>query len=325
VYAKHTDRLMLSQSSHDTAVNDLFETVSCPICGSNQSKVIRAQNYAGSVTADDIRKLYSASSSHVLMDQVVECTSCSLVYVNPRPASELTLSSYSDAVDPVFVSQNRDRIVTFRKTLSKVLHKLGETDGKERRLLDIGCAGGAFPVAARDLGFDPVGVEPSRWLADYGRRTYGLDIRNGILKEGMFPRDSFDVVTLWDVIEHVPDPHQLLTLVNSLLKPGGLLLVNYPDVGSIAARFLGSRWPFWLSVHLLYYTRGTMARQLKQAGFSVQWQQSCSPSLALGYVLQRATPYLGPAGWFIPAVNALGISNMPVTYNMGQTLVVSRK
>ena len=187
-----------------------------------------------------------------------------LWYTSIRSASELTLSSYSDAVDPVFVSQNRDRIVTFRKTLSNVLHKLGETDGKGRRLLDIGCAGGAFPVAARDLGFDPVGVEPSRWLADYGRRTYGLDIRNGILQEGMFPGDSFDVVTLWDVIEHVPDPHQLLTLVNSLLKPGGLLLVNYPDVGSIAARLLDPVGPsgsvFTCCTTLVVLWRGSFSR-----------------------------------------------------------------
>ena len=261
----------------------------------------------------------------MLTDQVVECQGCSLVYVNPRPASELTIGSYSDAVDPVFVAQNDSRIATFRKSLSGVLEKLKQQGGEGRRLLDIGCAGGAFPAAARDLGFDPVGVEPSRWMADFARRTYGLDVRDGILKPGMFPPGSFDVVTLWDVIEHVPQPDDVLTLAHSLLKPGGLLLVNYPDVGSAAAWLLGKRWPFWLSVHLFYYTRATMARQLSKAGFSLLWQEPCWPSLPLSYVLKRAEPYFRPAGWMIPLFNSVGIGKAPFTYNMGQTLAVSRK
>lgn len=288
-------------------------------------KVLRAPTYPAAITADDIRRIYSASSSHLLNDQVVRCASCSLVYVNPRPASELTIGSYADAVDPTFVAQNDNRIATFRRSLKKVLKKLAQRGGEGRRLLDIGCAGGAFPKAARDLGFDAVGVEPSRWMADYARRTYGLDVRDGILQRGMFPAGSFDVVTLWDVIEHVPQPHELLTLACELLKPGGLLLVNYPNVGSIAARALGSRWPFWLSVHLFYYTRATMARQLSRAGFSPLWQEASFQSLPLQYVLQRAAPYFRFFGWFIPLVNAVGMSKLPVTYNMGQTLAVCRK
>jgi SAM-dependent methyltransferase len=303
----------------------LFETIACPLCGSMDMAVIRASTHPPSITADDLRKLYSASSSHQLDDQVVECSSCSLLYVNPRAASELTVSSYADAVDPTFVAQNENRIATFRRSTQGVLKKLGWSGGGGRRLLDIGCAGGAFPAAARDLGFNPVGVEPSRWMADFARRTYGLDIRDGILEPGMFPPASFDVVTLWDVIEHVPQPHDVLTLAFDLLKPGGLLLVNYPDVGSVTARVLGRRWPFWLSVHLFYYTRKTMAHQLSRAGFTVIWQEACWPSLPFGYILQRAAPYFSMFGWLIPAARELGLSNLPVTYNMGQTLAVSRK
>ncbi len=317
-------RVML-QNAPDASVGQLFETIVCPLCGSDRWDIVRAATYPSSITADDIRKLYSASSAHVLTDQVVRCTSCSLVYVNPRPASELTIASYADAVDPTFVAQNDGRIATFRKTLRGVLKKLGQTGGEGRRVLDIGCAGGAFPFAARELGFDAVGVEPSRWMADYGRRTYGLDIRDGILKPGMFPSGSFDMVTLWDVIEHVPQPSEVLALAFDLLKPGGILLVNYPDIGSIVARLAGWRWPFWLSVHLFYYTRETMTRQLSQTGFSLLWLEPCWQSLPLGYVLQRGAPYFRPAGWLIPLLKAVHLEKKPFTYNMGQTLAVSRK
>lgn len=313
------------QIATNISADQLFETIACPLCGAEEWQLVRASTYGPDVTADDIRQFYSASSSHVLNDQVVCCTSCRLVYVNPRPASDLTIASYADAIDPTFVAQNEDRIATFRKTLRGVLRKLGQKGGEGRRVLDIGCAGGAFPNAARQLGFDPVGVEPSRWMADFARRTYGLDVRDGILERGMFPNGSFDMVTLWDVIEHVPQPHEVLSLAFDLLKPGGILLVNYPDVNSMAARLLGKRWPFWLSVHLFYYTRRTIAKQLKRAGFNVLWQESCWPSLPLGYVLQRAAPYFPPAGWCIPLLKALHLDKLPFTYNMGQTLAVSRK
>jgi 2-polyprenyl-3-methyl-5-hydroxy-6-metoxy-1,4-benzoquinol methylase len=315
--------VMSSQSLGISA--DLFETIVCPLCGSDRMDVVRPSRYPAAITAQDISELYSASSAHILKDQVVRCQSCSLIYVNPRPLSELTIGSYASAVDPTFVAQNDNRIATFRKSLSGVLHRLGESGGNGRRLLDIGCAGGAFPVAARDLGFDPVGIEPSRWMADYARRTYGLDVRDGILEPGVFPPGSFDVVTLWDVIEHVPQPHDLLSCAHDLLKPGGLLLVNYPDVGSMTARMLGSHWPFWLSVHLFYYTRTTMARQLARAGYTLKWQEPCWPSLPAGYVVQRIVPYFRPAGWLLPAMDALRLSRIPLTYNMGQTLAVSRK
>ena len=68
-----------------------------------------------------------------------------------------------------------------------------------------------------------------------------------------------------------------------------------------------------------------MERQLSRAGFSVLWQQPCWPSLPAGYVLERAAPYFRPAGWLIPLVHALGLGDVPVTYNVGQTLAVSRK
>jgi SAM-dependent methyltransferase len=197
--------------------------------------------------------------------------------------------------------------------------------GAGKRLLDIGCAGGAFPVAARDCGFDVVGVEPSHWLADFAKRTYGLDVRQGILEDQRFPERSFDVITLWDVIEHLPQPTETLKLVHSLLKPDGMLFVNYPDIHSAAARLLGKRWPFWLSVHLLYYTRTTMAAQMRRAGFDPLWFRSAWPSLPVGYVARRAVPYFRPAAILAGALNASGLGKIPIIYNMGQTLVVSRR
>ncbi len=303
----------------------LFEQISCPLCEDGEFDVVRACRHPPTVSENDLRECYSASSNHILLDQVVRCRSCSLQYVNPRPRAEVIIESYAGAVDPTFVAQNEERIRTFTQTLRQVMRRVSLASGKGKRLVDVGCAGGACPAAARALGFDVVGVEPSRWMADYGRRTHGLDIREGLLVPGMFPPASLDFLTLWDVLEHVPDPHQLLTLAAELLKPGGVLAVTYPDVGSLCARLMGERWPFWLSVHLLYYDRKTMRRQLERADLEVVSQAPYNPTLQLGYILQRGAPYFPPAGLMARMVNAVGLGRLRVSYNMGQTLAVCLK
>jgi ubiquinone/menaquinone biosynthesis C-methylase UbiE len=302
---------------------DLFETISCPLCGKDTFDIEVGSKYPAEISADELKSVFRASSDHTLLDQVVRCRSCAMVYVNPRINSDLIISGYSDAEDPLFAAQNDNRIKAFRRTLKGVVRRL-KLDPKGKRVLDVGCAGGAFLVAAREMGFDPHGVEPSRWMSDFGRRTYDLDIKAGILEAGMFPDHSFDVVTLWDVIEHLPDPHDTLTVIHRLLKPDGLLLVNYPDIESIAAKVLGKRWPFWLSVHLLYYTPATMFKQLERAGFSPLWRQAFWMTLPLGYVCERAAPYSALLRPLPRLSRLLGIHSLPLSYNMGQALVVSR-
>jgi ubiquinone/menaquinone biosynthesis C-methylase UbiE len=302
---------------------NLFETITCPLCGKDSYDVEVGSKYPSEISADELKSVFRASSDHTLLDQVVRCRSCAMVYVNPRINSDLIISGYSDAEDPLFAAQNDNRIKAFRRTLKGVVRRL-KLDPKGKRVLDVGCAGGAFLVAAREMGFDPHGVEPSRWMSDFGRRTYDLDIKAGILEAGMFPDHSFDVITLWDVIEHLPDPHDTLTLIHRLLKPNGLLLVNYPDIASVAARVLGKRWPFWLSVHLLYYTPKTMFQQLERAGFSPQWRQAFWMTLPFGYVCERAAPYSALLRPLPRLSRLLGIHSLPLSYNMGQALVVSR-
>jgi hypothetical protein len=110
-----------------------------------------------------------------------------------------------------------------------------------------------------------------------------------------------------------------------MLKPDGRLLVNYPDYGSWMARMLGRRWPFLLSVHLLYYTRATMTKQLQRAGFTPVRIQPHFQALKLGYILKRMEPYMAPSRHVRALVEATGLGGIAVTYNMGQTLVVARK
>ena len=286
--------------------------------------MISQGTYPDGIDREALVEMYSASSAHVLMDQLAECRACGLVHLNPRVAEEVIIEGYSSAVDPTFVAQDVHRIRTFRRAFEGLIKR--HPIPASGTVLDVGCAGGAFPKAVSDSGYSVVGVEPSKWLAEHGRNQYGLDIRQGILSDQDFGDQTFDLVTLWDVIEHLTDPDQVIGDIRDLLNPGGLLVVNYPDYGGLVARAMGRRWPFLLSVHLLYFTRRTIRAFLEARGFEVLEIRPFFQTLQLGYVLERGEPYAPPLVRPIRAiVGAIGLGRVPFTYNMAQSFLVARK
>ena len=303
---------------------NLFENVACPLCGGSDQEVIKPAKYPANISAEELERAFSASSDHQLLDQVVRCRACDMYFLSPRPKSDLIIRGYSDAVDPVFVAQNPQRVEVFTRNLRSALKSIGWDSGAGKSFLDVGCAGGASLVAARTLGFEVTGIEPSRWMAEFGRKTYGVDIRQGTLEADTFAPQSFDLISLWDVLEHIPDPNELLRIVLGLLKPGGVFIVTYPDIGSLAQKILRDRWPFWLSVHLNYYTPKTMRVQLEKSGFQVLEFRSYWMTLPLHYTLERAAAYIPPMGAVAKLVRGVGLGNLSFTYNMGQTLVITR-
>ena len=308
-----------------TAYASVLETITCPLCGGQDSGVLIPADYPPRLGEEELLEFYRASSDHKLIGRVVRCADCSLAYINPRPRPEIILAGYSQAEDPTFVRQNEQRVRTFGRNLCGLVRKLGLTPSRQARVLDVGCAGGAFPKAAHDLGFSVVGVEPSSWLAAQGRALYGLDIRAGLLADQELEPASFDLITLWDVVEHLPDPADVLTHIHGLLKPSGALILNYPDYRSLVARLLGRSWPFWLDVHLLYFTRKTLADLVGRCGFDVVGFSPFWQTLQLGYVMKRASAYFSGFGLLGRAVEKVGLAGVPFTYNMGQTTLIARK
>jgi SAM-dependent methyltransferase len=307
------------------ATTGAFRQVSCCVCGAADYNVVRQSRISPDISLEELRSLYSASSDHVLLDQLVRCKRCDLIYVNPRIEDSILTSSYADAVDPTFVSQNPERIATFRHNLEWICRSLNIVPSRNIKILDVGCAGGAFLKAAKDLGFTPTGVEPSRWMADFARTNYGVEVIDGLLKPGLFPPGSFDIVSLWDVIEHLPEPHEVLKTLGECLKPGGLLIVNYPAVDSLAARLLGERWPFYLSVHISYYNRTTIQKQLERASFEVLRSRAHWQKLKLGYLMTRLSKYTSLGNLMGSVVRTIGLSEASFTYNMGQRLIVAKR
>lgn len=300
---------------------ELLEAVTCNLCGADNYEVVYTPRYE-LARPEEIEKTFRSSGDEVLLDQLVRCKNCGLKYLNPRLRSDVVIEGYSGGTDELFISQAAGRERTFAKSL-KLIEKLRPNRG---RLLDVGTAGGSFLAVAEKSGWQVEGCEPNRWMCNWANQHYGLNVRPGTIFDMKLPEASFDVVTLWDVLEHTPDPKAVLAECNRVLKPNGLLVVNYPDIGSSIARLMGRRWVFLLSVHLYYFTLPTLTQMLSTLGFRVLESKKHWQTLELGYIFFRMETYIKPVaksmGW---VVKKLGLSHFQFPYWMGQMLVVAEK
>ena len=299
----------------------VLEHVLCAVCSADDYDVVYPARYEREKDADLVQK-FRASGDELLIDQLVRCRRCGFQYVNPRLQGELILEGYTAGDDPTYVSQLEARERTFAASLDEI----ERAAGRKGRLLDIGTAAGAFVAAARDRGWQAEGCEPNTWMADWGSKHYGITIRQGSLFDQLYEDASFDVITLWDVIEHTPDPRAVLNRCRALLKPGGILVVNYPDIGSWIARVLGRRWLFLTSVHLYYFDRRTIRMILQESGYAVDRVRPHVQRLELDYILKRGailSEALSNLGRGV--IKPLGLARAQVPYWLGQTFVLARK
>jgi len=158
-----------------------------------------------------------------------------------------------------------------RKFLERiaVLLKQSPTD---IRLLDVGCSSGAFLGAAVKLGYRAEGVEPAARAAQTAQAS-GLKVRHGLLQDAGFADGQFDAITLFEVIEHLKEPLDLLRECRRILRPGGILLIGTGNAASWNMAAMGARWEY-LSIakhggHVSFYTPHSLNVLAQRAGFSV--------------------------------------------------------
>jgi SAM-dependent methyltransferase len=293
------------------------QTVPCPLCGSGRSAVL----IEPTEHIHDPRKLYGAASGIRGTQRIVRCSDCSMMYENPRLSEQAIVAGYASADDAGHDSQHHMRVKSFAWSLKRFSKRLPKPPAT---ILDVGTAGGAFLEAARDFGYTPSGVEPSQYLTN-AACARGFDVRAGTLADGLFEGSQFDVVSMWDVVEHLCDPRDAVTRVHDLLKPGGTFLLNFPDSGTWQAKLAGKRFWWLLSVHVSYFTKKTMRKLLEDAGFEVSLIARHWQVLELGYLFGIAAhlgvPLAGTVGKLLPGF----LASIPMPYYASQTTVIARK
>ena len=238
---------------------------------------------------------------------VVTCARCGVTYVTPRLSDASLLASVYDegywrspaAKDRGYTDYRADEALyvrTFRRRLA-IVRRHAPRAG---RVLDVGCAAGFFLSVMREEGWDVTGVEPSDAIRARAEELLGRErVHGGRLEDAHFPAGSFDLVTMWDVIEHLPDPASVLAEVRRVLAPGGRLLLETQNVTSLAARLLGRRWQHYKHAeHLYHFEPRTIAAALERAGFAVlenrPWRAGKYVSLAfVAERMGRVHPLLG--------------------------------
>ncbi len=286
------------------------EAVCCDLCGSDSSDPI--------LTGRDF--LHKTPGEWTL----VRCRKCHLVYLTPRPAPESFSQIYPAEYTPYQTKQDKHavsgwvrsalqhhwgypphttswlgRFITYPLFLA-VKAKSRNFDlfawQGEGKLLDYGCGAGSYLLRMKQLGWDVIGMDMSPIAVETCRKQ-GLDVFQGISPAQTFSPESFDAVTLWHVIEHVPSPFKTLRDVHSILRPGGKLILATPNLACFPRRFFGPTWfPLELPRHITFLTPQTAVTLLKKAGFQIE--QVCAQRH--GQTSQRSFSYLAECSprWF---------------------------
>lgn len=211
---------------------------------------------------------HADTEPHLTKDSigVVRCRHCGLIFAEKMQHHDDLIKHYSD---DYFEPYLKTELVHLKKRFSKRIKEI-KALVFPGSLLDVGCGAGFFLKLAAETGYAIQGVEISQYAADYARNKLGLAVFLGELDAAALPAESFDVITLWHVLEHVRDPRAFLAQVHGLLKDRGLLALEVPNIGSSAARVCGTDWELMSpKEHFYYFAPATLRRYLKEAGFSI--------------------------------------------------------
>jgi SAM-dependent methyltransferase len=250
------------------------------------------------------------------------CVSCGLGWQQSQPSIDELNATYEGLRDAAYMGEAENR----RRAAGSALRVLQRYRGDgARTLLDVGCSAGFFLETAVEAGWDATGVEPSRWMAERARERLGARVLTTTLEAARLEGRRFDVVTMWDVLEHVRSPSDFIAQAKRHMAPGALLAINVPARDTLVARCLGRRWPLLLPEHLYYFTRTSLRALLERAGFEVLGFHAHVVQFSVGYVAS----WLSQHGWpaFAPLERALrsaGASGSRVPLVIGERTIVAR-
>jgi len=222
------------------------ECQSCPICGGDDSRETINKEFRGIVFAYN------------------ECNSCSILFrTGVDEVHQESLYSYQEkwqtlSREDAYPELNAGR---YRELLSDMSRRV-----KGKRLLDVGCGKGHFVYRAQEAGWDSLGIEVTDAAVSVAQRFESPVIKQDFLEM----KDSeFDVVSMFELVEHLADPRMFLAKAQEVLAPGGLLFVTTPNRVSLDARLAGSNWRAYDPEHLVLFSPPQLSGLVRDEGFEI--------------------------------------------------------
>ncbi len=189
--------------------------------------------------------------------KLVKCRNCGLIYLNPRPGQEEISKQYSAKYHiGKLLGQEPKTEFEIEEEINK---NAGRTDeivrqfGTRGKLLDIGCSAGFFIASLKRRGWDVTGIDISEWAGKFAREKLGLNVLTGSVEEIRINK-QFEVVTMYHIIEHLPNPLKTLKRVQELIADKGVLVIKGPNLGSFDRMWHGKKWRGYdLPFHLYHF------------------------------------------------------------------------
>jgi SAM-dependent methyltransferase len=251
----------------------------CPVCNSKRS----AFAFVGRTTSNP----KDGASWHV-----ERCVDCSLGYLNPQPSWADLQRYYTEEYSPYRATDDVENAANDALAAGE-LRFVPIPDGKH--LLDVGCGGGFFLRVCRRLGASVKGIEPSPIGARFAR-SYDLEVFNGTVDK-FETDDRFDIITVNQVLEHVPDPVATLARLKQLLALSGTIIIAVPNAACRWAKKLRWKWDGAdLPYHLMQFTPQSLSRAAQEAGLKVCRIRTYSDPRIVSYSVRKHLR----ENWFIP-------------------------
>jgi len=197
--------------------------------------------------------------------EILECVQCGLARTTPPPyESELDADIYQQLPYEAVTEREAEWRGFFEPILSSA--RRHQPHG---RFLDVGCGAGLLVRMAQEAGYDAWGVEINARTAQHARDVLGLQVIHSDLAGSRFPDRHFDIVVLSHVLEHLSAPEQVFAEIRRVLAPGGIVIVEVPNMGGLQVALMRNQWSGWMpNMHVWQFTPRSLAATLRRLGLS---------------------------------------------------------
>lgn len=254
--------------------------------------------------------------------RLVTCNSCGLIRSDPVVKTETIEKLYAEST---FTYD--EEVANLKRTYGRYLNEaVAELDGAKGRLLEIGCGNGFFLEEAIEQGFAQVrGVEPSKAATSGASDRVSRQIVCDTMRPGLFRTGEFDMVCMFQVLDHIPQPGELLDECLRVLRPGGLILCLNHNAQSISARVLGERSPIIDVEHTYLYSPPTMRRILADHGFEVLTVTQVRNTYSVRYLLHLVPMPRAIKQALLGVLKGTRLGGFRLSVALGNLCVVGRK
>ena len=287
----------------------------CDFCKSTKYKTIYSVKTKKSFNGSEF---YPTSQKKNALN-VVKCIKCGLVYTYPLPDRQKVLEQYRRYIDNNYLLDITSRRIKFRQIAKKLL-----VLKKGGKVLEVGCAAGLFLDELKTVGYEPEGIEPNVFLASWGRKNLHAKIITADVESYNFKNKRYDVVIFWDSLEHLFSPGKVLKNISGVLKPKGILVINYPDIESTLSKIFREYWWFIISSHFYYFSKKTISKYLQKYGFKTIEDKSSMQYLNLAYLFHQLGRYnIRLADFLYHVTKILNGDKITTPYFAGQRTVIA--